>query len=56
MNETGGNEPEGNGMETKIVVVDGADGLTPDMVRVRHPTLFPFEPVERQPYQDPMHD
>jgi hypothetical protein len=29
-------------MTTKIVVVDGADGLTPEMLR--------------KPHQDPMHD
>lgn len=31
-----------DGMTTKVVVVDGADGLTPSMLR--------------QPHQDPMHD
>lgn len=31
----GSSEPEGYGMTTTIVVVDGADGLTPDMLRVR---------------------
>lgn len=33
-----------DGMRTRITAVDGADGLTPEMLRVR------------QPYQDPMHD
>lgn len=37
MNETGGYEPEANGMKTTIVVVDGADGLTPDFLRTRKP-------------------
>tara|TARA_R110002167_G_scaffold42496_1_gene129013 strand:- start:1305 stop:1448 length:144 start_codon:yes stop_codon:yes gene_type:complete len=30
-----------NSEETKIVVVDGADGLTPDMLRQRKPEMAP---------------
>jgi len=30
-----------NSKETEIVVVDGADGLTPDMLRKRKPKLAP---------------
>lgn len=36
MNPTGSSEHKANGgMETAIVVVNGVDGLTPDMLRVR---------------------
>ena len=28
-------------MQTEIIVVDGADGLTPDMMRVRKPAPVP---------------
>jgi hypothetical protein len=40
-----------NSEETKIVVVDGADGLTPDMLRQRNtkpaPETKEYEPDER---------
>lgn len=49
MSEIGFCEPEANGMTTSIVVVDGVDGLTPDMLRRRTPlrTVAPRTGAER---------
>jgi hypothetical protein len=50
----GGHKPATKGRfvlrETKIVVVDGADGLTPDMLR--KPCWVPFITISREEAED----
>ena len=43
---TGSCEQKDSGMTTTIVVVDGADGLTPDMLRVVRPRTLNDVTVE----------
>lgn len=49
MSRTGSNEQEANGMTTTIVAVDGADGLTPDMLRKRKKGTLVFHKDEFPP-------
>lgn len=55
MSETGSNDSEENG--PRIDVVDGVDGLTPDMLRV-HGVKVVIDKDEKsfRYYRDPMHD